>query len=265
MRRGRASRPAVATGFVLGPEFRSRLVAIGSSIAPATIDCAGQRHQLSVDSAGDLTAHDHDADGELVLHTLGGGLPDCLAYVRVWRQSFNDAYLLFWAEHERLGEPARRHLRRQWIDNYWDGWPTEPVPAAVLFAQAWQDALGVAVARRSAAAGTQHAAVARAVQVRLRTAFVRSLAGVTAHRKPDALVPLTVAVAAGAPAVDGRLAPSASWAHVRVDPSWLWDIWGGGLAVVDGRLVVGGDDTALSVLEWQAGGGAHHHPVILRQ
>ena len=245
---------------MLGLEHRNRLPSIGHDgrSAPATIACGGQPHRLAIVD-GQLDTVDHDAVGEMALHALGGGLPDCLVYVVVWQQSFSDGFLEFWAAHESLDVLARRQLRREWIDNYWEGWPAAPAPGAVLFEQPWQDVLGVAVARRAGGDG-----VDRAVSVRLRRCFVRSLANVFAHRRPDALVPLTVVVSTGRPAVTGRLARTGSWAHIRVAPEWLWDVWGAGMALVDNRLVVARRGATLDVVEWRPSGGAddEHLPVV---
>lgn len=220
---------------------------------------------------------DHDAPAELALHALGGGLPECLVYVLVWQQSFTDGFLPFWAEHETLDRLERAHLRREWIDNYWEGWPPEPPAAAVLFEQCWQDALGAAVAKRAAAyraaAGRAVAgrepytakATDRAVQVRVRSAFVESLAGVVAHTRPDALVPLSVVVGGGPPGVTGRLARTGSRVEIRVAAAWLWDIWARGDAVVDCRLVIGRNGNHLDRVEWHPTGGAQreHAPAVV--
>jgi hypothetical protein len=270
-RRRQLTQPAVERPRLsLRANQRAELRAIGTTAGTATIDCGGARHRLSVRD-GELHTHDHDAVGELALHALGGRLADCLIYVLVWRQSFADGFLSFWAAHESLDALARAHLRRQWIDNYWEGWPSEPPPAVVLFEQQWQDALGAAVARHAVRAGRPDrvAAVHRAVRVRLRTAFVKSLASVSAHRRPDALVPLTIAVEPGPPAASGRLAQSGSSVELRVGAEWLWEVWAAGGAVVDGRLVLAhrlDRVDGVAYLDWQPTGAPDgEHLPNLRQ
>jgi len=250
---------------VLRPEQRARLRSIGRTSGPATIDCGSEHHRLSTQD-GWLHTHDHDATGELALHALGGGLPECLVYLLVWRQSFADGFLPFWAEHEKLDRLQRAHLRREWVDNYWEGWPPEPPAGAVLFEQRWQNALGAAVARETAGGKEtdRMGAIHRAVQVRVRSAFVKSLGGVSAHTRPDALVPLRVVVGAGPASVTGRLARTESSVEIHVTADWLWEVWATGYCLVDGKLVIGRDKTNVQTVEWHPTGGAHreHTPAV---
>jgi hypothetical protein len=100
----------------------------------------------------------------------------------------------------------------------------------------------------------------RAVQRRARRAFVASLAAVTAHRRPDALVPVTIRVEDVAPSVSGRLALDASRVALRLRPAWLWSVWADGGALHEGRFVVSRDELAVDTLVWRpTGRGAREH------
>lgn len=58
--------------------------------AQATARCGDQQHALRWE-AGRITAPDHpDAEGELVLGTLGGDQPDCIRLLRAWGEHSDD-------------------------------------------------------------------------------------------------------------------------------------------------------------------------------
>jgi len=62
--------------------------------AEATARCGDQQHRLRWE-AGRLTAHDHpDAEGELVLGTLGGDQPYCIRLLRAWGEHSDDLDVL---------------------------------------------------------------------------------------------------------------------------------------------------------------------------
>ena len=63
--------------------------------------------------------------------------------------------------------------------------------------------------------------------------------GLAAPGRPAALVPFRCRVGiAVCPQVAGVLGGRASWCEIVLDGGWLLDVWGRGLAVVDGQLVV---------------------------
>jgi hypothetical protein len=62
--------------------------------AKAAVRCGDQQHLLRWE-AGRLTARDHpDAEGELVLGTLGGDQPDCIRLLRAWGEHSDDLDVL---------------------------------------------------------------------------------------------------------------------------------------------------------------------------
>jgi len=62
--------------------------------AEAAVRCGGKQHLLCWE-AGRLTARDHpDAEGELLLATLGGDQPDCIRLLRAWSEHSDDLDVL---------------------------------------------------------------------------------------------------------------------------------------------------------------------------
>jgi hypothetical protein len=116
----------------------------------------------------------------------------------------------------------------------------------------------------AAAAASNQAALAvqrhlvEAARSRARIAFVGSLVPLAGHARPAALVPLVVEVATRRerPAISGRLLGRDSWCRLRLGADWLVEVWGRGIAVVDGHLVVAveddhGPDLAALVVRWE--------------
>lgn len=114
-----------------------------------------------------------------------------------------------------------------------------------------------------------HLHLAEAARQRARIAFVKSLRPLAAYARPAALVPLSCEIvehACGlAPKVDGLLAGRDSWCRLTLPRSWLVDVWGRGVATVDGHFVasIDGQGRAHSgpleatAVQWSpAGGGA---------
>jgi hypothetical protein len=233
------------------------------------IPCRGGHHHARV-TDGRLVLDDHDVEAELALLALGAELPECLVHAAVWHHAVADAaFLLAWADD--VEDEGLRTAREDWEGNYWESWPMEPPAGRVLFGPRLQRALGLAAARQAAAdadAGRLEAwfALQRATQTRARRAFVRSLASVDAHRRPDALVPVRIRIdpAADAFAVSGRLARSASAVELVLPATWLWTVWArhGGLA--GDRFVVACADGADLAVTWRPTGRpqAEHRPEL---
>jgi hypothetical protein len=258
-----------------GPiDDRNQYVAIDEDGAGSvTIPCRGGHHRAH-EAEDQLVLDDHDLDAELALLALGAGLPECLVYAAVWHHAQRDpAFLLAWADD--VEDEGLRTAREDWEGNYWESWPMEPPAARVLFGPRLQRALGLVAARqaaRDADAGRLEAwfALQRATQTRARRAFVRSLASIDAHRRPDALVPVQIRVDpdARAGAVSGRLARRASAVELVLPPDWLWTVWAvnGGLA--GDRFVASAAAGVAHVIVWRPTGGplAEHraevHPVV---
>jgi hypothetical protein len=230
------------------------------------VPCSGGDHVVTV-VGGDLVLLDHEVAAELAMLALGGELPACVVYAALWDEArrgveFMDA----WAVD--VSGTALRATAEDWRGNYWESWPSEPPASRVLFARDLQQVLALAVARDWEDEGLadrpeRRAVLERAVQQRARRAFVESLAGVDAHRRPDALVPLAVELALdGRAEVRGRLAASGSAVVLRLPPHWLWTTWA--VAPVDaGRFVLASGRDVRLVVEWRPADGAVHEPSVL--
>jgi hypothetical protein len=234
------------------------------------IACGGTTHEASV-AGSELVLHDHDVGAELALLALGSALPACLVYAAVWEEGLrSERFLRGWADDVE-GELVRA-AREDWVGNYWEYWPTDPTASRVLFGPRLQDRLASAAAERAvgdALSAPSDAArvpmVVRATQTRARRAFVRSLAVVDAHRRPDALVPVRIRVTPSAPAsAGGRLSQDGSGVDLRLPLDWLWTVWSPGLAVVEDRLVLARHGDVLQVVDWRPTGrrALEHAPVL---
>ena len=206
----------------------------------------------------------------------GAGLP---ALLELWRLAVRDGgFLTEWARREEP-DPGRRgrhqvallRLRREGVQDLLPDleirraermgtvlahFPPELVERAAL-------AAAQRLLRRPDLAAHELAPwLAQAVQVRARSAFVRSLAAWRHRARPAALVPFTCRVGIGVtPAVAGRLDGRASWCEVAVDSRWLLDVWGRGLAVVDGDLVLGADRPGTAELDGPGRRMVHRRPL----
>ena len=101
-----------------------------------------------------------------------------------------------------------------------------------------------------------------AARARARIAFVRSLLPLAEHARPAALVPLTCEVVPRRepPSISGRLLGRESWCHLRLGADWLVEVWGRGISVIDGHLVVAVNDDRradlrVTVVRWKPAGG----------
>lgn len=227
------------------------------------VSCSAEVHHLYW-SAGRLRADAHpDLDGETALAALGGDLPPCVDAVAIWRRAVADgAFLAEWCDHD-LDDPVYRHhlriavdrLRNEGFSDLLRGVPPRRAEAMgrflLRFPQAWVDraALGVVRGNRQAGGADPLAgAIRRAVQVRARSSFVRSLARWNRVVRPAALVRFECVVTPWdtPPHAAGVLDGTASWCRVGVSPRWLVEVWGPGRAVDDrGDLVLGHDGMTL--------------------
>lgn len=243
-----------------------------------SVACGSSIHRLRWRS-GVLETCDHDLDAEEALVAFGGAVLPCIRLHRLWRDAIADGgFLEEWA---RRPDPdaARRDwiagaLRRLRAEGVQDLLPTLPSRRAERMGEVLVD-LPPPLLDRAAVAAAERVldrrvvvgppppgldAVVDAVRVRLRSAFVRSLLRWADVVRPAALVPLSCGVVergAGPPAVEGRLDGRASAVRVVVDVSWIVAVWGRGIEVLDGDLVVDADDRSATVLRWSAapGGG----------
>lgn len=224
-----------------------------------TIPCGGARHSASLTDRDGLALDDHDVEAELAMMVFGASVPSCLLYRAAWDGAFTDTFLAEWAadvDGDRITA-----TREDWYGNYWESWPAVPAAARVLFGPGVQRALAMRVAPRWAERGGPEGpgsgltAVRHAVALRARRALVMSLASVDAHRRPDALVPVSLTVApAGQPLIRGTLSRVTSHISLHLPATWLWDVWArsGGLDR-SGRFVIARDTS----VEWLPTGGPH--------
>jgi hypothetical protein len=243
------------------------------------VSCEGEEHRVRW-VRGQLLLDDHDLAAEEVLLALGGEAPRCVQLVALWREAVADGgFLEEWA----AGRPDR--VRRAWLrtalrrlraEGVQDLLPSISPRRAERMGRvltelppALQDRAAVAATARALRTepgpGSLHRHVARAVEVRARRAFVESLAAWRRQVPIAALVPFRCEVGLGVvPEVAGVLAGRSSWCTVRLDAAWLRDVWGAGLAVAGGHLVLavdhgtGGARRSLDVhaLRWAPGVGA---------
>ena len=232
------------------------------------IDCGGRPHTAQV--RGELVLDDHDVEAELAMLALGAALPACLVYLAVWHHALGDpAFLLAWGDDVEV--EGLRTAREDWEGNYWESWPAEPPGGRVLFGPRLQRTLAVAAAERAAgeAGGDRFEgwqALQRATQTRARRAFVRSLASVDAHPRPDALVPVRIRLDPSVPrgAATGRLARLGSAVDLVLPVDWLWTVWPAALSP-DGRFVLSRTRETAAVVRWERTGGPEreHAPVVV--
>lgn len=236
------------------------------------IACRGGEHRAHLTSEG-FELDDHDVAAELALLALGSDVPGCLLYLAVWTQALVDAgFLLAWGDD--VDGEGLRAAREDWEGNYWESWPLEPPAGRVLFGPRLQRAVALTAARLAADDADRGDlerwyALQRATQTRARSAFVRSLASIEAHPRPDALVPVRIHVDpdGGVGAIHGRLARVGSAVEVVLPFDWLWTVWAGSGGLADGRFVLAADGAEVVVVEWQRSGGAEreHVPRIERR
>lgn len=167
------------------------------------VACSAEVHHLHW-RGGRVRAPAHpDLDGELGLAALGGELPACVDAVALWRRAVADGgFLAEWCDHD-LDDPVYRHhlqiavnrLRNESVQDLLRSLPPRRAEAMgrflLRFPQVWVDRAALGVVRRNRRSGPNDAlagAIRRAVQVRARSSFVRSLARWNRVVRPAALV-----------------------------------------------------------------------------
>ena len=254
-------------------ESRSRLREVEASVDDAglvvvAIACGEAVHHAIVRDS-DLVLIDHDIEAELAMVVFGAELPACLIYKAAWDGARTDTFLAEWAadgDGDRLD-----HARDDWYGNYWESWPSEPSAARALFGPRLQRELAIATARHwpfiggRDGPGSLWGSVRHAVARRARRALVLSFASVDAHRRPDALVPMSITVVpTGTPQIAGVLSRRASYVELTLPVAWLGDVWARDLAVLDGDFVLRLEDHDAAVVVWRPTGAPHreHHPSV---
>lgn len=232
------------------------------------VPCEGRAHRISWSGGAITLDHHPEPDSDRALAVLGGAVPPCLVQLDLWNEAVRDGgFLDEWAYADPM--PAARlawlataleRTRTEGFQEYLRNLP--PARAArmvrfvVEFPGAWLDHAALAVARRvldgQGVVCADAADLLRAgTGFRLRRAFVTSLsnrgAGVAA------LVPLDLTVGEDVPpTITGTLDGRQSHVAITVDRRWLTDVWGAGIAVVDGSLVLGVSSEGAHAVRWDS-------------
>jgi hypothetical protein len=240
--------------------------------ASMAVSCGGGHHRVRW-SAGTLHLDDHvDLAAEQVLVALGAPLPPCLAALRLFEDAVADGgFLGEWAGRGHA-DPARtawlatalERYRSEGVQEFLHGLPIRRLPrmgeALVELPPALLDRAALAVAQGVIDGGRPDdsyvcAQLDEAVRRRVRRAFVRSLATSALPGGSAALTPLRCEVRDGAPRVDGQVSGRAGMVEMRVSRSWLVEVWGTGLAHLDGLLVLearlDGADVEFGAVTWR--------------
>ena len=249
---------------------------------PFEIDCQGGRHRIRWCQGRLVLDHHPDPDAEAVLTALGGEQPPCLAAAELWADAVVDGgFVAEWSTRERPDHdrPARiatalNRLRLEGVQDLLNELPARRAArmglALATFPPGLQNRAALLVAqrvlaRREPADHELAPFLARAVRVRARSAFVRSLARWRDYARPAALVRFhcrVLADPAAPPSVVGQLDGSGSWCELSVGLAWLVDVWGDQIDVVDGYLVVAATATSAVAVDWLGDGSTRRRPLI---
>jgi hypothetical protein len=238
-----------------------------------TVRCDGALHRVRWHH-GRIQLTDHpDPEADAVLAAFGGPQPACLELLTTWRSAVADGgFLTEWANEDgsdarRSGhlEAALHRLRREGVQDLLPALdPNRAERMGVVLTELSSDLLDRAalasarrlLRRRDLAEHDLTPWLIRAVRVRARSAFVRSLTRWRLHARPAALVPFHCQVGLGVtPTATGVLAGRDSRCDVVLDARWLLDVWGPRRAVQGGDLVLATDGPRTLALEWHVAAG----------
>lgn len=232
-----------------------------------TLLCDGREHRL-VWRRGALVAADHeDLDAERAVVALGGVAPACVTVADLWEAAAADGgFIEEWsnylhADSRRLWwlKTALERMRSEGVQDFLYDLPSPRarvmVEATLALPHPLLDRAAAHFVATSRPDPRTSAHIARAIRLRARRAFVESLATTKSHVRSAALVPFTCHVAPGGPSVRGALAGRHSFVDVSVDQSWLANVWGRGVAVLDGYFTLDVHETPFEVtarqLRWE--------------
>jgi hypothetical protein len=225
-----------------------------------TVACGGAEHAL-LWREGALVAPDHDLSAERALVAMGGQAPYCVEVLDAWQHAGPDPYLLsvwdgqpvrstvtLWSS-TAVGAmpfvvPASSRGNAEWIDLQRRRSLLQTVPSDLY------DRLALAVAA-ALCAGERHsnlgglkrwapADLLPAISTRAVPLVHRSIGswrGATDAWKPP-IVECEIAGRDDGPTVEGLVERRGGWVTVVLDPSWLVEVWGRGLALVEGCFVM---------------------------
>lgn len=212
-------------------------------IAPATmsLDCSGREHFITWERGALLLHQHHDADAERVLAALGGDVPVCVQVLDAWERSLasRDAVsiALDWGARNRLSRPIRMGGHPRWWFTYgfspakprrWD--LIEQLPEEV------RDRYVLTAVQRDP--GETVGGLARQVlEAKASPLLMTSAMVCTQTTGLFDIQVRPVTERSGASLVTG-FGRGRFRLEVRLPPSWLWSVWGRGVALVDNHFVL---------------------------
>ncbi len=237
------------------------------------VPCSGSTHHLRWE-AGVVTPLDHpDVDAERALAAFGGDPPQCLEHLDLWNEAVADGgFLGEWVDEDL--DAARiswltSALERMRAESWHEFLRDLPMARAgrmgrfvTTFPAPWIDRAALATAVLLVDGDHVVCTRARHLMVpatarRLRRAFVLSAGGRQLAIGSAALVPFDPQIVpGGTPFAEGVLDGRSSWATIQVSERWLFEVWGAGASVIDGRLVLAIDyenapEPVATVLHWE--------------
>ncbi|MGH9156833.1 MAG: hypothetical protein ACRD1K_13580 [Acidimicrobiales bacterium] len=195
--------------------------------AEATVECSGGTHRIAW-RRGKLVLEDHDLGAEQAMLAFGGEMPACLATLQLWRN------LHTWAMAAELFRQLQARMDGDALFGPGELAGVHQLGLALTWERAW----------RRADYYTDHG---RLLAAQLKAKAVPPLRDHLRHwlrvRGSRRLSSVQVEVArAGPPAsVAGRMDSVGVRATATLSARWLVEVWGRGLAVVDGGFVVAVD------------------------
>ena len=224
-----------------------------------TIECGEATHRLTW-QRGELVVEDHDTTAERALAAMGGTLPDCIAVLDAWLQAGADPYLVSVWDGQPISAvmptgptgtftpfivPSRRSVATtDWLELQQRRSLLRKVPAELYD----RLALGVVAAL---CAGQRHAGLgglrqwspidlgppvsARAIPLLHKS--VASWRG-PADSWTAPVVQCHIADPDEGASVDGLVERRGGWVEAALGPGWLVEVWGRGVALVDGCFVL---------------------------
>ncbi|MEO7442614.1 MAG: hypothetical protein ABIW46_03670 [Acidimicrobiales bacterium] len=196
--------------------------------ATATVECSGTTHQVAW-RRGKLVLEDHDLGAEQTMLAFGGEMPACLATLQLWRN------LHTWAMAAELLRQLQSRMGADALLGPGELARAHELGLALTWERAW----------RRADYYSDHGRLLSEVMVAKATpAFRDHLRFWLRERGSRRLSSVRVEVARGdaAPGVAGEMDSVGVRATASLGARWLVDVWGRGLAVVDGGFVVAIDD-----------------------
>ena len=205
----------------------------------AVIPCEGDEHRVTW-RWGKLKVEDHDLGSERAMLVLGGEPCECLRALQLWGDQFGMRPEQFEEMRRRVGPWAV--LMPKALDVPRD------VGMCLSLERAWRKSRYLDMQGRLLEKQVRDKALPalRAHLTAAKQAFgARSIRGVQVKH-----------VAAGQPPrVQGRMDSVSVSATVALSSDWIVHVWGRGIAVVDGALVVeaeGGDPVKVRAVRWRA-------------